>query len=148
MSTPTRATFRDKNGDILATGFCNGNWRFSAKNFIPMVREALIESRKRHYLMHGGDYNQDIFKTEDEYERSKKTIEESSVTLEDLREEYGKEYFSEEWHSRWHDVEISGIRILRSDLMTASKDPLYEDEFVNRLYQFMKRKAEQEKAKD
>ena len=146
MSLPTRATFRNKNGEILATGFCNAGWTLTAKNFIPMVREALVESRIRSYLMNGGTYSERVFKTEDEYDRMKKLVEGTGVTIEALREEYGEKYFSEDWQRQWHDVEISGIRILRSDLMTASSDALYEEEFVKRLYQVMKNKAAQDAA--
>lgn len=147
MSTPTRATFRDKNGDILATGFCNGGWAFSAKNFIPMVRDALVESRTRSYLMNGGKYNQKLFKTEEEYERIKKIVDSKGVTVEALREEYGEKYFSEGWQKNWHTVEIFGVKILRSDLMTASSDALYEEEFVKRLDQLMRQKTNNENRK-
>lgn len=148
MSSPTIATFRNKNGETLATGFCNAGWGgLTAKKFIPVVRDALIESRTRSYLMNGGTYNENIFKTESEYERVKKIVEGTGVTIEALREEYGDKYFAEGWHTQWHDVEILGIRILRSDLMLASSDALYEEEFVKRLHHLMKNKTANDKSK-
>ncbi len=141
MSLPTKAIFRDKEGNVLAEGSCNPGWKLAADSFIPMVREALVDSRVKNYILSGGKYNKNIFGSEDEYERVKLFIERTGVTIEKLREEHGERYFSEGWQRQWNTVEIFGIEILRSDLMTASTDALYEEEFVKRLYQVMKRKG-------
>jgi len=129
MSLPTYATFRDKDNKVLAYGFCNPGWMFNPSQYIRLAQTALANARMESYILRGGEYDERMFKTQEHYDTVKEHTSKGK-SLEELQEEHGEQYFSENWHNKWYEVEIFNLRVLRSDLIKATKDPLYEEEFM------------------
>lgn len=126
-------TFKNRDDAILAVGYCNYVAPFKASYFIPVVKAGLVNARTTHYLFNGGEYDEYIFKTFENYQTLKENVEKSNLNVEILQEKYGQQYFSKDWHKNWHAVEVFSVSILRTDLIKATSDALYEEEFVKNL---------------